>query len=251
MPLDWRQFRRNEMPVRSVVDPRRRLRLALAGLVALLLVVFGRAVQIEVGQGAAFRELAVRPLQHETSLPGVRGRILARDGTVLACDQNVLAVAVHYRYLQEPPDGPWLRQTARARLTRPQRKDPRQVAAQEEQLCRQRVELGHQVAKLCGLPADQWDARARQVQARVERIIAEVDRRRQSEAAASAPRAGRAVVGRSDRPGAGAGAARRRRRAARRSGPCRRGTGLSRPGRRRRRPPWPRKSKAIPSATPA
>ncbi len=186
MPFDWRQLRRNETPVRSVVDPRRRLRIVLAGLVALLLVVFGRAVQIEVGQGAAFRKLAVRPLQRQTSLPGPRGRILARDGAVLACDQDVLAVAVHYRYLQEPPDGPWLRQAARARLTASQRKDPRQVAAQEEQLRRQRIELGHQVAKLCGLPADQWDVRARQVQARVERIIAAVDRRRQSAAGASA-----------------------------------------------------------------
>ena len=64
MPMDWRQFHRDETPARSVVDPRRRLRLALAGLVALLLVVLGRAVQIEVSQGAAFRELAVRPLQH-------------------------------------------------------------------------------------------------------------------------------------------------------------------------------------------
>ena len=42
-------------------------------------------------------------------LPAARGRILARDGTVLACDRTIHAVAVEYRWLQEPPDARWLR----------------------------------------------------------------------------------------------------------------------------------------------
>ncbi len=89
MPFDWRQFHRDAMPVRGVVDPRRRLRLTLVGLTALLAIVFGRAVQLEVGQGAAFRESATRPLRRTISLPGPRGRILARDGAVLACDRDI------------------------------------------------------------------------------------------------------------------------------------------------------------------
>ena len=81
-----RPYGEDNWPVRSVVDPRRRLRITLAGLLVLLAVVLGRAVQLEVGQGAAFRAVAVQPIQRPTRLPGPRGRILARDGAVLACD---------------------------------------------------------------------------------------------------------------------------------------------------------------------
>ncbi len=176
--FDWRQLHGEETSLRGVVDPRRRLRIALAGLLALLAVIFGRAVQLEVGQGAAFRAVAVQPIEHPMRLPGPRGRILARDGAVLACDIEAPAVAVHYRYVQEPPDAGWLRQTARARLTKTQRNDPRQVAAQEQQICRQRLESARRVAELCGVPAAQWDARARRIQARVERMIAAAERRR-------------------------------------------------------------------------
>ncbi|MEE8347142.1 MAG: hypothetical protein V3S20_07335, partial [Dehalococcoidia bacterium] len=41
-------------------------------------------LQLEVTEGSAFRAEAVKPLRREKSLPGTRGRILARDGTVLA-----------------------------------------------------------------------------------------------------------------------------------------------------------------------
>ena len=40
-------------------------------------------------------------------------RILARDGTILARDQRVLGLAVHYRYLEDPADPAWLRSQAR------------------------------------------------------------------------------------------------------------------------------------------
>ena len=55
LSYDWRQLHGEETAVRGVVDPRRRLRIALAGLLVLLAVILGRAVQLEVGQGAAFR----------------------------------------------------------------------------------------------------------------------------------------------------------------------------------------------------
>ena len=69
-------------------DPRRRVRLALAAFFALLLVVFGRIVQLEVSQGAAFRQQAAAPLVREQLVPGVRGRILAANGAVLAVDKE-------------------------------------------------------------------------------------------------------------------------------------------------------------------
>jgi penicillin-binding protein 2 len=185
MFFDWHQFHREEMPARSVVDPRRRLRLSLDGWVVLLAIIFGRGVQLEVTQGAAFRNEALQPLRRETPLPGVRGRIRARDGTVLAYDKKVLALAVYYRYLQESPDAAWLRQTARLRLPKAERKDARRLAAEIARLAQERIELGQRLARLCDMPPQQWQARAHEIQARVERIIAHVDRRRQSEAAAN------------------------------------------------------------------
>ncbi len=89
MSFNWQQFHADNTHVPTVVDPRRRLRICLAGFAALLLLVFGRAVQLEVTQGAGFRAAALRPIERETVLPAARGRILARDGTVLAYDRAV------------------------------------------------------------------------------------------------------------------------------------------------------------------
>ena len=69
----------------------------LGAFVLLLVAVWCRAVQLEISQGAAFRAEALRPNRREKPLPAARGRILARDGTVLACDREVAAVAVEYR----------------------------------------------------------------------------------------------------------------------------------------------------------
>lgn len=185
MFFDWHQFHLDEATTPAVVDSRRRLRICLGGFAALLIVVFGRAVQLEVAQGAAFRAEATRPLQRPRSLPGVRGRILARDGTVLAYDKEILALAVHYRYLEQPPNPRWLRFAARSRLSRAERKDPGRVAAEEARVRSEREELGHRLAELCGLSAGQWDRRARRVQARVERIAEGVNRRRRAESEAA------------------------------------------------------------------
>ncbi len=178
MFFDWHQFHLDEATIPAVVDSRRRLRICLGGFLLLLLVVFGRAVQLEVSQGAAFRTEATRPLERERSLPGVRGRILARDGTVLACDKEILALAVHYRYLERPPNAGWLRRAARSRLSPVERRDPQRVAAEEARVQGERVELARRLAKLCGLSTEEWDGRARRVQARVERIAEGVNRRR-------------------------------------------------------------------------
>ncbi len=188
MLFDWHQFHLDEATSPRVVDSRRRLRICLGGFVLLLMVVFGRAVQLEMTQGAAFRAEASRPLRRQKSLPGVRGRILARDGTVLAHDKEVLALAVHYRYLEQPPDAGWLRREVRRRLSRAERKDPRRVAAQQTAVQRERLDQARRLAGLCGLSTQQWNRRARRVQARVERIAGSVNRRRRADTSAAATR---------------------------------------------------------------
>ena len=80
--------------------------------------IFARAVQLEISDGENFRRLAAAAAGAIDHLPARRGRILARDGTPLAADNEAQALAVQYRYLENPPDAQWLRQQARRRLPR-------------------------------------------------------------------------------------------------------------------------------------
>jgi cell division protein FtsI/penicillin-binding protein 2 len=177
-PFDWHQFRRDRQSEPPAIDPRRRLRICLAAFLAALGVVFGRMVQLEWTQGAGFREEAAKPPVRKQVVDAVRGRILARDGAVLACDQAVMAVAVHYRYLQAEPDPRWLRNTARSRLSRAHRKDPQLVAAEEAKVVTQRADLARRLADVCGVSPDQWARRAARIEARVRRIAQTVNARR-------------------------------------------------------------------------
>jgi penicillin-binding protein 2 len=184
MPTDWQELSlANTSP--AVVDPRRRLRWCVAVFAVLLLVVWCRAAQLQIGQGAAFRAEAVRPIEREKSLPAPRGRILARDGMVLACDRTVAAVAVDYRWLEDPPRETWLEQLARKRLAKDQRRNAARRAEETAKLRQERDDLHRRLAELCHVDLAAWNARARKVQQRVERIAADA-RRRQLEAARAA-----------------------------------------------------------------
>ncbi|MGA2030964.1 MAG: penicillin-binding transpeptidase domain-containing protein [Thermoguttaceae bacterium] len=186
MLFDWHALHCQQKQPAAMVDPRRRLRIGLASFAALLVLIFARAVQLELTQGAAFRAEAAKPIARQVSLPALRGRILARDGTVLACDKKILALAVHYRYLQEPPDPRWLRQTARARLAKSQWKDAARLALEESRVRADRAESARDLARLCGLAPQQWDARAEEIRARVGRIAAGANERRKTNNAAPA-----------------------------------------------------------------
>jgi len=175
--FDWQKFNDRHALRRAVVDPRRRLRFCAAMAMVLFGLVFLRAAQLELSYGKAFRTEAAQPLRREKTLPGVRGRILAADGTVLACDREIHSLAVHYRYLQEPADQSWLRYTARRRLTPTERKDPRRLAAEQQRVLAERRAMIQRICRLCGISAEQWHTRARAIQRRVEYIAETVNRR--------------------------------------------------------------------------
>jgi penicillin-binding protein 2 len=181
--FDWHQFHRDESPSLSVVDPRRRVPICLAGFAALLAVILIRAVQLEVSYGAAYRTEALRPVEKERIVPGKRGKITARDGTVLACDREVPSLAMQYRHLQNPPDPKWLRTAARARLSKSNRAKRARVAEEEKCVLAEREETSHRLAKLCNMPDDEWSARAAQVQSRVEKIAAAANARQEQKIA--------------------------------------------------------------------
>jgi penicillin-binding protein 2 len=111
-------------------------------------------------------------------LPAVRGRILAADGTVLACDEPLASLAVRYRWFEEPPAADWLRRVARSRLTRLQRRDPAQLAAAEQQVLVEREDLHRRLASLCGISLEQFRARTAAIQQRVQRTAEHVNQRR-------------------------------------------------------------------------
>jgi penicillin-binding protein 2 len=193
-PHDWHAFDVPGLaePGPVSADPRSRLRWLLALFVLSLAVVGARIVSLEVTYGSTYRELADRPLERTIVLPAVRGRILAADGTVLACDEPLASLAVRYRWLEEPPTADWLRRVARSRLSRQQRRDPAQVAAAEEQVLVEREDLHRRLASLCGISPEQFHARIAAIQQRVERTAAHVNQRR---AAQHAQASGARVAG--------------------------------------------------------
>lgn len=183
MPFDWRQFHASEDHAPAVVEPRRRLRICLAAFVAMLALVLGRAIQLEATYGPAFRDEALRPAEKKTVLPAPRGRILSRDGAILACDQTVQAVAVQYRWLQDPPDDHWLRTVVRSRLSKTDRRNVDKLATQRAAFLAERADTARRLADLCGLSPQQWAARSLRIQTRVERIAQSTNSRRELAAA--------------------------------------------------------------------
>lgn len=162
----------------EVVDTRRRLRWILGLFAVSLAIVFGRAVQLELSHGADFRRIAAQPLERTIVVPAPRGRILARDGTPLATNGRAKALAIHYRYLESPPDAGWLRRTARLRLARRDRRDAAKLAAMEQTVRDELARLHARLAELCNFTPRQWQARTARIQRRVAAQAAHVNQRR-------------------------------------------------------------------------
>lgn len=176
--IDWLEFHRADARTPSVVDPQRRLQIGRIALVLLLGVVLIRAVLLEVAQGPAFRAEAATPIRRQTELPPVRGRILTRDGLVLACDHETSALALAYRQIETPPDAAWLARMASKRLTKAQRRNPARVAEEKSLIQAETADLHKRLADLCGISHEAWQQRTREIQTRVERIAASANRRR-------------------------------------------------------------------------
>lgn len=143
-------------------------------VVAGTLVVMARLVALELAYGERFRQTAVRPVVSGRTELAARPRILARDGTVLAADSVVPALAVHYRYLEEPPNEAWLASRARSRLPPRMRRQPAAVADETARLRRQHAEARAALARACGMQPADFFARARAIQRRVQAMQAVV-----------------------------------------------------------------------------
>lgn len=167
-------------PPSHVECPARRLRWLLAGIAVLSAVVLARVAALEVWYGDQYREVAARPIERRAAIAAARGRILARDGTVLAQDREAAALAIHYRYLEQPPNRLWLRGQARRRLPKNARRDATQLDAQCRRVEADLARMHDRLAELCGLTARQYAGRLRAVRQRVERIAESVRTRRET-----------------------------------------------------------------------
>jgi len=177
--FDWQRRFTGDTSAPAVVDSRRRMRLLLAGFVLLLATVMARAIALEVNHGEAFRRHAAEPLRREVVLPASRGRILARDDTVLAEDQGVTELTVAYRVLQTPVNPAWIRRQARGRLSRQDRSDATRVEEAQAAVEAELAVLHKRLAQIAGTTADAWNARRRRIEYRIERIAESVNARHQ------------------------------------------------------------------------
>ena len=176
--IDWNQVLAETQETQRTVDPRRRLVVCFWGFMLVAGVILARATWLEMVEGHERRELAVKPLENRHLLPARRGKIVDRNGIVLAEDRATSALAVRYRYIENPPNERWLRSVARSRLTKQQRKDHKQLAAEEQRVQNELLVARKKLAELCGITVAEWDRRAAKIQNEVERVSRSVNLRR-------------------------------------------------------------------------
>lgn len=177
-------------PEREPVGSAVRLAVLFACGCAALGAIGVRAAWLQTFGRERFTALWDRTVERIEQLPARDGRILTADGQVLAYDEPQYAIAVHYRWLEEPPDTAWLAMQAASRLAGPERRSPEKVAAAKEQVLTQRAAMHRELAAALGLDPSELRRRFDGIQQRVERIVAAVEGRRAAQAPSDAESAG-------------------------------------------------------------
>ncbi|HVX14682.1 MAG TPA: penicillin-binding transpeptidase domain-containing protein [Pirellulales bacterium] len=165
----------------DAIDAAARLRWLLATVGALAAIVLARVVALELWYGDQYRAVANQPIERTVLAGAARGRILAGDGTVLAYDREAATLAIHYRYLERPPNPSWLRRQARSRLPRRERRNADRVAAECRRIEVEQSQALDRLANWCGLSPQALGDRLQVVQRRVERIAHSVQERQRRE----------------------------------------------------------------------
>ena len=180
----------------AAVDPQRRMSACLFGYSALLLFLWIVLVVQHCLWGEAYRAAAARPQRRIESVVAPRGRIYSADGRLMADHRQSIALAVHYRFFEDPPDPIWLRRQARARVDRRHRSDPVRLEQAEREFLQWREAQMTRLAELCGLSSDVWKRRTAAIQSRVERIVARVNQRADRRPAQADPASSASLFGR-------------------------------------------------------
>jgi penicillin-binding protein 2 len=161
----------------AALRARRRLGFLAVVAMAAVAVLSVRLWALTVWQGEHFLEKAESRLDAEDWLPTIRGRILDRQGRVLAEDVPAWDVAIHFGVI----DGSWARARAQrqaraslgrslwGRITRDAREGVVELRLPEAQ-----AELGgvlDEVARLCEVPRERLDQEMARIRTRVERLV--------------------------------------------------------------------------------
>jgi penicillin-binding protein 2 len=167
-------------------NPWLRLAVVFVGLSLPLLVVAGKLVHLQSAHGDLYVE-GFGDTVSETfrTIETSDGRIVM-GGTVLAQDVASYRLKMHYRWLEEPADGVWLRRKARERLPKSQRRDRDLLEAAEQAVLADRLRMWQRLAEQLRLTDEEFAERRDRVQQRVERIVALVVRNRERRDAESA-----------------------------------------------------------------
>lgn len=121
------------------------------------------------------------------TLPARNGRILTADGQVLAYDRPQFDLALHYRWLEDPPQTAWLDSQARDLLKPADRRNDDLLEHARAKVLEQRDALRHNLAQIAGFSKNELQEELRAVQSRVERIYATVHKRIEARQAAAMP----------------------------------------------------------------
>ncbi|NQV27467.1 MAG: hypothetical protein HQ518_24215 [Rhodopirellula sp.] len=158
----------------------------LAGLFVLilipLLVVCGKLASLQAFQAEDFiAGFESRVTESFKPIETTDGRILI-DGRELARDVATYELKVHYRWLEEPADGLWLRQRARERLSSDERSDRELIDAAQQEVLAERHRMWTRLAAAIGISDEEFARKRADNQQRIERIVALVERSRDQRA---------------------------------------------------------------------
>ena len=155
-------------------------------IVGPLLVICGKLATLQAFQSEDFIAGFESRVQ-ETFKPieTTDGRILM-DGCELARDVATYELKVHYRWLEVPADGLWLRRRARERLNEEERSDRELVEAAQQDVLAERQRMWTRLAAAIGVSDNEFARQRAETQQRVERIVELVEQKRDQRADESA-----------------------------------------------------------------
>tara|TARA_R110002072_G_scaffold303099_1_gene493579 strand:+ start:345201 stop:347576 length:2376 start_codon:yes stop_codon:yes gene_type:complete len=143
-----------------------------------LLIVCGKLATLQAFQSEDFiTGFESRVTESFKPVETTDGRILI-DGRELARDVATYELKVHYRWLEEPADGLWLRTRARERLSKEERLDRERVDAAQQEVLAERQRMWARLAAAIGVSDEEFAERRSGTQERVERIARLVEQNR-------------------------------------------------------------------------
>ncbi|WP_437184985.1 peptidoglycan D,D-transpeptidase FtsI family protein [Planctomicrobium sp. SH668] len=160
-------------------NPRRRP-LILGGVIVLTFAIIGaRVTYIQMSLSEEYIAPWNEIFDETEIIPSRDGRIVSRDGVVLAQDITRYDVAVEYRWLETPPNPRWLRQQISKSLTAAQRKDPELRAEAEQVVVAARASMISNLARLTHRNEVDVQQRIASIQKTIETMLSSVERKRE------------------------------------------------------------------------